>query len=510
MQQQTLMQQYGLVRGLRTRLFGPPKPKALRPTGHSAVIERLRSPVIVLTSMAMALGACYVLAHSLAEAFIRAWQIHDLANAIPSSIALFAVFVTSFVLDFTFITACLRFGMHVRRGEGVWAVIALVAALFTGGVEVSTMAYLYATIEPTSVSGSAAQIVASIPAALFWVRAGAALLCVGYLVIGVLPPIIQPGDFNRAAAAKAGGAALALIDDLTNLHMHPDPHVKIAMLGAMLELFQHSTKPVRAGEAANYRPLITALSELHTVASSPAPAAPALPASAPTRRERVQTYAEAYPDENDDSDFTKTNAVLEAVGVLKGGQGNGHQPNPNTSMHDDLADESGLSWRSQPANMTGNIATRSVALPVVGKPHIGGRVTMHGHAPSKAYVNANNSTARMRKPLRRESRPKIARVMALEPTLSVNQLAKAAGIDLSVASRRHPLKDIETAEMINARRRRLGLPRYDFDPVAEIEEELPTVDDDDTEDQEDEDSEELVDEDEEDAQETTDEEVVNA
>jgi hypothetical protein len=183
------------------------------------------------------------------------------------------------------------------------------------------------------------------------------------------------------------------------------------------------------------------------------PVVDALPA--PTR-----TYAEQYPDEEDDSDFTKTNAVLAAVNIAKAGR-NGHNPDDssyaNSAMHDGPPEESGPRWRSKASNIATPV--RSITAKAVAKPRPGGRNADTRAMSGMRHPNRNTSasSAVNRRPLRREpARPKIVEAMASSPHLTINGVQRAIGVNISVASRRHPDNDSKTKAMLAARRRELG------------------------------------------------------
>jgi hypothetical protein len=197
-----------------------PRVRRLRPAGHSAWVEAMHQPVLLLISLAFTTAGLYTLAKDFFLKTLAAIGAGDQAQIVPLVLALFVIVITGLAIEITFLTAASRLRMHVLRQEWGWATPAAIMLVLTTGVEGLTCSYMLYLIDHPLLPAGMATFMANIPTLLFFVRAFAALICAAYLIIFVLPFVIRPQDIRRELASEAGAAKVAIIQRL--LHRIPD------------------------------------------------------------------------------------------------------------------------------------------------------------------------------------------------------------------------------------------------------------------------------------------------
>lgn len=197
-----------------------PRVRRLRPAGHSAWVEAMHQPVLLLISLAFTTAGLYTLAKDFFLETLAAIGAGDQTQIVPLALALFVIVITGLAIEITFLTAASRLRMHVLRQEWGWAAPAAVMLLLTTSVEGLTCSYMLYLIDHPALPAGMAAFMANIPTLLFFVRAFAALICAAYLIIFVLPFVIRPQDIRRELASEAGAAKVAIIQRL--LHRIPD------------------------------------------------------------------------------------------------------------------------------------------------------------------------------------------------------------------------------------------------------------------------------------------------
>lgn len=194
--------------------------KRLRPAGHSAWVEALHQPTLVFVSLAFTAAGLYSLSIDYLIKAAAAISSGNYGQIIPVVLALFVIVVTGGAIEIAFLTAASRLRMHLLRSEWGWASVAGIMLLFTMLVELLSCSRMFYLIEKPALSAGLNSFMMNVPIILFFVRAGAALICAAYLIIGVLPFVIRPDDVRREMAAESGAAKVAIIQRL--LHVIDD------------------------------------------------------------------------------------------------------------------------------------------------------------------------------------------------------------------------------------------------------------------------------------------------
>ncbi len=187
-----------------------PRVKKLRPQGHHWWVEALQEPILVIGSGSFALAGLYNLAISFIQKAFTAIGAGDKAQLIPLALALFVILVTSAIIEFTFLVGAARVRMHFLRREWAWFWPAVMILLFTILVEGTNGLYMFYQLEHPALPGFMQQIMDGMPILQFCVRAFAALICMAYVIIFVMPYEIRPDDVRREIASKAGAAKVAI------------------------------------------------------------------------------------------------------------------------------------------------------------------------------------------------------------------------------------------------------------------------------------------------------------
>lgn len=204
---------YGFPRAALHFAFGPPKARTLRPGGYSGFIERIADPLKVGGSVALTVGALFVMAQNLIAQASDSIA-HGQLPSFQVLLVLSTLFVIGLLIDVTLLTAGSRLRMHALRHEWGWAAIHLGMFVVCIGVEGMTFTYLLYETEPTLLAANVVAFIKHIPSVLFFVRAFMGPVSLSYLTVAVLPLTIQRSDVDRALSSASGSALVQVINEI--------------------------------------------------------------------------------------------------------------------------------------------------------------------------------------------------------------------------------------------------------------------------------------------------------
>jgi hypothetical protein len=223
------------------------KPKKLKPTGHSAVIEALIQPAIVIGSTLMSAIAAYELG------------VDELAHILAGQGSGADVFVVvlcagmGFLIDMAIIISATRYTMHTVRAdprELQWKHIARWVLLV--GLASESMTF-FVHLNPVAFPGwlqTVADLVHSVltvsraflpPVIIAYFVAGILPVIIAYFVAGILPVIIERGDRNREIKVRTSQNIMLLNDLLSQVERTDDKQEMLKALGGQLMLDTYAT-----------------------------------------------------------------------------------------------------------------------------------------------------------------------------------------------------------------------------------------------------------------------------
>lgn len=211
----------------------PQKREKLKPEGHSAWIESLIEPAIVVASTLMSIIAVYVLAFD------------EIQHILNGTSTLSDWFVTAlclglgFLVDMAIIVSATRYKMHmVRRDprENTWKYLAL-AVLIVGIVsEGLTLFYFVVSLSPSHYPAAFTLWANRIHGFLGISRAFLPITIVAYFAAGILPVMVDRGDRNRKIISITSNNIMVLIDMLSQVYRTDDKSEQLRALAGQMAL----------------------------------------------------------------------------------------------------------------------------------------------------------------------------------------------------------------------------------------------------------------------------------
>ena len=207
--------------------------KKLKPAGHSAVIEGLVQPAIVIASTLMSVIAAYVLGSD------------EITRILANTGTAFDWFIVAlcagmgFLIDMAIIVSATRYKMHLVRNdakERKWMLLAQWVLLLGLGSEAMTLLYFFVSAAPESFPQWLHQVVATIHSVLVISRAFLPPIIIAYFVAGVLPVVIERSDRNREIKSRTSQDIATLVDRLSEVEATDSKVEMLKSLGGLLAL----------------------------------------------------------------------------------------------------------------------------------------------------------------------------------------------------------------------------------------------------------------------------------
>lgn len=214
------------------------RPRRLKPTGHSAVIESMIQPAIVIGSTLMSAIAAYVLAVD---------EITRILNRQGTASDYFIVALCGgmgFLIDMAIIVAATRYKMHAVRGdprEKRWLTLAKWVLIIGLSSETMTLFYFFVHLSAQQFPDWIMFLAALIHSILAVSRSFLPPVVIAYFAAGVLPVMFDRADRNREIKSRTSGNIMVLIDRLSEVHDTDDKSEMLAALGGMLVLDTYAT-----------------------------------------------------------------------------------------------------------------------------------------------------------------------------------------------------------------------------------------------------------------------------
>jgi hypothetical protein len=239
--------------------------KRLKPTGHSALIESMIQPAIVIGSTLMSAIAAYVLALD------EITRILD-RRGTPSDYFIVALCAgMGFLIDMAIIVAATRYKMHaIRADEREWRWLRLAQWVLGIGLasETMTLFYFFVHLSARAFPGPLVQLADAIHAALAVSRAFLPPIVLAYFSAGVLPILFDRADRNREIKSRTSSNIMLLIDRLSLVENTDDKAEMLRALGGqlMLDTYAQYDETGRTTEDAQLQrdaKLLTHLARIH-------------------------------------------------------------------------------------------------------------------------------------------------------------------------------------------------------------------------------------------------------
>lgn len=214
------------------------KHKPLKPSGHSASIEALIQPAIVIGSTLMSAIAAYVLA---SDELARVLAGHG-QNTDWFIILLCAGM--GFLIDMAIIVSATRYKMHSVRAdpkEDQWKGLARSVLILGLASESMTLLYFFVHLSATAFPGFLVAIADFIHGVLAVSRAFLPPIVIAYFVAGILPVVVERGDRNREIKVRTSQNIMLLIDRLSEVEETNDKGEMLKALGGQLVLDTYAT-----------------------------------------------------------------------------------------------------------------------------------------------------------------------------------------------------------------------------------------------------------------------------
>lgn len=214
------------------------KSKKLKPTGHSAAIEALIQPAIVIGSTLMSAIAAYVLGLD---------ELNRILDGTASGSDFFVVVLCAgmgFLIDMAIIVSATRYKMHTIRGdprEDQWKSLARYVLLIGLASEAMTLLYFFVHLGASAFPGFLVSLADWLHAVLAVSRAFLPPIVIAYFVAGILPVIVERGDRNREIKVRTSQNIMILIEQLSVVEQTEDKQEMIKALGGQLMLDTYAT-----------------------------------------------------------------------------------------------------------------------------------------------------------------------------------------------------------------------------------------------------------------------------
>jgi hypothetical protein len=315
--------------------------KRLKPTGHSALIESMIQPAIVIGSTLMSAIAAYVLA------------LDELAHILdhhgtPSDWFIVVLCAgMGFLIDMAIIVSATRCKMHAVRNdprERHWLRLAKWVLVIGLSSETMTLFYFFVHLGAQAFPVPLIQVADWIHSVLAVSRSFLPPVVIAYFAAGVLPVMFDRADRNREIKSRTSANIMLLIDRLSEVFDTDDKAELLRALGGQLMLDTYATydetaRTTEDGQLRRDAKLLTHLARIHrldwsAIAADVAPeltngdngsppmSSPVLALQAPTTTQNTQPYERLSVDR------TNAPAPLEPEPEDEGEEPPENDPNP--------------------------------------------------------------------------------------------------------------------------------------------------------------------------------------
>jgi hypothetical protein len=212
--------------------------RKLKPTGHSAFVESLIQPAIVLGSTIMSMIAAYVLGLD---------ELNRILEGRGQASDVFIVSLTAgmgFLIDMAIIVSATRYKMHVVRAdprEDTWKNLAKLVLLIGLSSEFLTLFYFFIHLGANTIWPPLVSVADFIHGTLSIARAFLPPVVIAYFVAGILPVVVERGDRNREIKVRTSSNILILIDRLSEVKKTDDKQEMLKALGGQMMLDTYAT-----------------------------------------------------------------------------------------------------------------------------------------------------------------------------------------------------------------------------------------------------------------------------
>lgn len=212
--------------------------KKLKPTGHSAMIEALIQPAIVVGSTLMSAIAAYVLGLD---------ELTHILDGTGTGADIFVVVLCAgmgFLIDMAIIVSATRYKMHTVRNdpnEAQWKRLARWVLLIGLSSESMTLLYFFVHLGASAFPGFLVSLADGLHAVLAISRAFLPPIVIAYFVAGILPVVVERGDRNREIKVRTSQNIMLLIDLLSAVGKTDDKQEMLKALGGQLMLDTYAT-----------------------------------------------------------------------------------------------------------------------------------------------------------------------------------------------------------------------------------------------------------------------------
>lgn len=212
--------------------------KKLKPAGHSAVIETLIQPAIVIASTLMSAIAAYVLAYDEINRLLA-----DRGNWQDGFVVALCIGM-GFLIDMAIIVSATRYKMHAIRAdprETRWLSLAKWVLIIGLISETMTLFYFFVRIDSAAYPVWLVWLASLVHAFLVSARAFLPPVVIAYFAAGVLPVAFDRADRNREIKARTSSNIMVLIDRLSVVQDTDDKSEMLRALGGQLVLDTYAT-----------------------------------------------------------------------------------------------------------------------------------------------------------------------------------------------------------------------------------------------------------------------------
>lgn len=252
--------------------------KRLKPTGHSALIESMIQPAIVIGSTLMSAIAAYVLALDEISRILE-------RTATPTDYFVVALCIgMGILIDMAIIVSATRYKMHAVRGdprERHWLTLARWVLITGLASETMTLFFFFVHLDPQAFPDGLVTVANWIHSILAVVRAFLPPVVIAYFAAGVLPVMFDRADRNREIKSRTSANIMLLIDRLSEVFDTDDKAELLRALGGQLMLDTYATydetaRTTEDGQLRRDGKLLTHLARIHkldwsTIAEDVAP-----------------------------------------------------------------------------------------------------------------------------------------------------------------------------------------------------------------------------------------------
>ena len=242
-----------------------PKAKKLKPTGHSASIEALIQPAIVIGSTLMSAIAAYVLGLDELTRILA-------GNGQGSDYFIIVLCIgMGFLVDMAIIVSATRYKMHTVRAdpkEDRWKRLAQWVLILGLTSESMTLLYFFVHLGAAAFPGILVTFAELVHSVLAVSRAFLPPVVIAYFVAGILPVVVERGDRNREIKVRTSQNIMLLIDRLSEVAETDDKAEMLKALGGQLVLdtyasYDETSKTTEADQMARDTKLLQHLARLN-------------------------------------------------------------------------------------------------------------------------------------------------------------------------------------------------------------------------------------------------------